>query len=112
LLKYIGNHAATVNPCHANCEYSKRKAFHSPWLQIQYALLNSADEEFDELCFEFGIELDEVTSEKTMVSKERGELSATELSEEVIYKIEIPANRCIFLMQDMICSAWKAWLKP
>ena len=31
------------------------------------------DEEFEELCFEFGIELDEVTTEKSLVARERGE---------------------------------------
>ena len=36
----------------------------------------AAEEEFDELCFEFGIELDEVTSEKQMLRKELGETEA------------------------------------
>lgn len=49
------------------------------------------DEQFDELCFEFGIELDEITSEKTMALKERG-VTGKE-SDDVIYKIDIPANR-------------------
>jgi len=56
------------------------------------------DEEFDQLCFDYGLELDEVTSEKTMVSKEKGEGSAVEASEEVIYKIDVPANR-----YDLLC---------
>uniref|UniRef100_A0A8C0DDQ1 Phenylalanine--tRNA ligase beta subunit B1 domain-containing protein n=1 Tax=Balaenoptera musculus TaxID=9771 RepID=A0A8C0DDQ1_BALMU len=30
------------------------------------------DGEFDELCFEFGLELDEITSEKEILSKEQG----------------------------------------
>ena len=33
------------------------------------------------------------TSEKTMISKEKGEGKASEASEEVIYKIDVPANR-------------------
>lgn len=50
-----------------------------------------SDEEFDELCFQFGIELDEITSEKKIAIKER---SATgQESDEVIYKIDLPANR-------------------
>lgn len=44
------------------------------------------DEEFEELCFDFGLELDEVVTE--------GE----EGNESVIYKIEIPANR-----YDLLC---------
>ena len=38
--------------------------------------------EFDELCFEFGLELDEVVTEVNDAGKE-----------EVVYKIEIGANR-------------------
>jgi len=30
------------------------------------------EEEFNDLCFDFGLELDEVTSEKEMISKEQG----------------------------------------
>uniref|UniRef100_T2M4A1 Phenylalanine--tRNA ligase beta subunit n=1 Tax=Hydra vulgaris TaxID=6087 RepID=T2M4A1_HYDVU len=56
------------------------------------------EEEFDELCFEYGLELDGVTSEKMMVSKEKGEAKAGEASEEIIYKIDVPANR-----YDLLC---------
>ena len=51
-----------------------------------------ADEEFDELCFEFGIELDDVVVEK--VEKE----NKNDPDEETIYKIDIPANR-----YDLLC---------
>lgn len=56
------------------------------------------DEEFDELCFDYGLELDEVTSEKQMISKEQGEEKATDASDEIIYKIDVPANR-----YDLLC---------
>lgn len=56
------------------------------------------EKEFDELCFEFGIELDEVTSEKQMKSKEQGIEHKIDENEEVIYRIEIPANR-----YDLLC---------
>jgi len=45
------------------------------------------EEEFDELCFEFGLELDEVVNETNDEGKE-----------EVVYKIEIGANR-----YDLLC---------
>ena len=51
------------------------------------------EEEFDNLCFDFGIELDEVTSEREQISKEQGDAKAKEASDAVIYKIEVPANR-------------------
>ncbi|CAG2102728.1 unnamed protein product [Medioppia subpectinata] len=56
------------------------------------------EEEFDNLCFEFGIELDEVTSEKQIKSKEQGMDRSKGASEDVLYRIEIPANR-----YDLLC---------
>ena len=46
--------------------------------------------EFDELCFEFGLELDEVVTEVNDQGKE-----------EIVYKIEIGANR---LIKNRICK--------
>lgn len=60
------------------------------------------DEAFDELCFEFGIELDEITSAREEAAKAAaGKLSKKQLSEysaAVIYKIDMPANR-----YDLLC---------
>jgi len=55
-------------------------------------------ESFADLCFDFGLELDEVTSEKEMAVKERGEDAAKDLSNRTIYKVDIPANR-----YDLLC---------
>ncbi|KAJ7324875.1 hypothetical protein JRQ81_017895 [Phrynocephalus forsythii] len=60
--------------------------------------LTLADEEFDELCFEFGLELDEITSEKDIISKEKGDGKAEGASEVILYKIDVPANR-----YDLLC---------
>lgn len=64
---------------------------------------NYTDEEFDELCFEFGIELDEITSEKKMAMKEKG--ATGQESDDVIYKIDIPANRYDLLSLEGIVLA-------
>lgn len=57
------------------------------------------DDEFQKLCFEFGLELDEVTTEKQMITKEQGEVEAAkDASEDVIYRLDIPANR-----YDLLC---------
>ncbi|KAI5074707.1 hypothetical protein GOP47_0010668 [Adiantum capillus-veneris] len=56
------------------------------------------DEEFDELCFEYGIELDDVTTEKAILRKEKHISEEAQEDEEIIYKIEIPANR-----YDLLC---------
>lgn len=57
-----------------------------------------SEEEFDELCFEFGLELDEVTSEKEELTKEQGADRAQDASDKIIYKIDVPANR-----YDLLC---------
>uniref|UniRef100_A0A672I0U7 Phenylalanine--tRNA ligase beta subunit n=1 Tax=Salarias fasciatus TaxID=181472 RepID=A0A672I0U7_SALFA len=57
-----------------------------------------ADEEFDELCFEFGLELDEITSEKEIISREQGDNKAVGASDIILYKIDVPANR-----YDLLC---------
>jgi len=56
------------------------------------------DEEFADLCFDFGLELDEITTEKQIISKEKGDDKSKGASEEVIYKIDVPANR-----YDLLC---------
>ncbi|KAG7479643.1 phenylalanine-tRNA ligase beta subunit [Solea senegalensis] len=56
------------------------------------------DEEFDELCFEFGLELDEITSEKDIISREQGDTKASGASDIILYKIDVPANR-----YDLLC---------
>ncbi|KAM3967055.1 phenylalanine--tRNA ligase beta subunit [Aphomia sociella] len=59
---------------------------------------NYTDDEFQNLCFEFGLELDEVTTEKQMMMKEQGEQAGAGVSEEILYRIDIPANR-----YDLLC---------
>lgn len=57
------------------------------------------DDEFADLCFDYGLELDEITSEKDQLIKEQGEsANVANLSDDVIYKVEIPANR-----YDLLC---------
>ena len=71
------------------------------------------DEGFDELCFQFGIELDEVTSEAVMQRKEKGDREASvaeSKAEEIIYKIDDPANRYDFLCVEGVACAIKAFI--
>uniref|UniRef100_H2YUN5 Phenylalanine--tRNA ligase beta subunit n=1 Tax=Ciona savignyi TaxID=51511 RepID=H2YUN5_CIOSA len=69
------------------------------------------EEGFDELCFEYGIELDEVTSEKEQIKKEQGEQKATGASDAIIYKIDIPANRYDLLCIEGLVQALKVFLQ-
>ncbi|XP_057337957.1 phenylalanine--tRNA ligase beta subunit [Microplitis mediator] len=57
-----------------------------------------SDDEFQNLCFAFGLELDEVTTEQQMIAKEQGTEYTKNASEEIIYKIDVPANR-----YDLLC---------
>uniref|UniRef100_A0A0A9Y0Q5 Phenylalanine--tRNA ligase beta subunit n=1 Tax=Lygus hesperus TaxID=30085 RepID=A0A0A9Y0Q5_LYGHE len=56
------------------------------------------DEEFGFLCFDYGLELDDVTSERQMLQKEQGAVIGKDVSDEIIYRIDIPANR-----YDLLC---------
>mmetsp|Transcript_53436 Transcript_53436/g.84794 ORF Transcript_53436/g.84794 Transcript_53436/m.84794 type:complete len:634 (+) Transcript_53436:71-1972(+) len=67
------------------------------------------EETFAELCFDFGLELDEVTSEKEMASKERGADAAKDLSERVIFKVDVPANRYDLLCLEGLVRALKVF---
>lgn len=72
------------------------------------------DHEFDELCFEFGVELDDVTSEredaiKSSASKLSKEVVAS-LSDKVVYKIDVPANRYDLLCVEGLSRAIKIFL--
>jgi phenylalanyl-tRNA synthetase beta chain len=73
------------------------------------------DDAFDELCFEFGIELDEITSEREEAIKSAGstKLSKQQLeqhSEAIIYKIDMPANRYDLLCVEGLSRALKIFL--
>ena len=73
-----------------------------------------SDDEFDELCFEFGIELDEITSAREEASKAAaGKLSKKQLNEysaAVIYKIDMPANRYDLLCVEGLSRALRIFL--
>ncbi|TDG48749.1 hypothetical protein AWZ03_004861 [Drosophila navojoa] len=68
------------------------------------------DDEFQELCFAFGLELDEVTTEKQMLTKEQGDVAAAaDASEEIIYRIDIPANRYDLLCLEGLVTALRVF---
>lgn len=66
--------------------------------------------EFRELCFEFGIELEEDTSAKEMMSREQGSDKAEGLSDRPLLKIDIPANRYDLLCIEGISRALNIFL--
>ena len=68
------------------------------------------DEEFDQLCFEFGIELDEITSDKIIAVRERGDAAGVGVSDDVLYKIDVPANRYDLLCVEGIARALRVFI--
>jgi len=67
------------------------------------------DDEFQDVCFEFGIELDEVVEEPVKVTKTRG-TAAAEPEMEIIYRIEVPANRYDILCLEGMARALNVFL--
>ncbi|KPI89152.1 putative phenylalanyl-tRNA synthetase [Leptomonas seymouri] len=77
------------------------------------------DKEFDELCFEFGLELDDITSEKEMYLREQGKSAnanvapaeaPAHLSDETLYKIDTPANRYDLLTAEGMACALRVFM--
>uniref|UniRef100_F1KZG8 Phenylalanine--tRNA ligase beta subunit n=1 Tax=Ascaris suum TaxID=6253 RepID=F1KZG8_ASCSU len=87
-----------------------------PTIGIRKAIIDKhfgkiySEKEFEELCFDYGLELDEVTSERIAVEKERGEKVAEDLCEEEVYKIELPANRYDLLAIEGLSRAMRIFL--
>ena len=72
------------------------------------------DDEFDHLCFEFGVELDEITSDREeAVKSSASKLNDGQLaqySDKVIYKIDVPANRYDLLCVEGLCRGLRIFL--
>mmetsp|Transcript_13774 Transcript_13774/g.19696 ORF Transcript_13774/g.19696 Transcript_13774/m.19696 type:complete len:654 (-) Transcript_13774:309-2270(-) len=72
------------------------------------------DKEFDELCFEFGVELDEITSEREealkSVTNKLSKQQIEALSDKIVYKIDVPANRYDLLCIEGLSRALKIFL--
>ncbi|VDL36411.1 unnamed protein product [Hymenolepis diminuta] len=58
-----------------------------------------SESEFEDLCFAYGLELDEITSEQELAAREHGSTVVPNKSSERIYKVEVPANR-----YDLLCA--------
>lgn len=76
--------------------------------------------EFENLCFEFGVELDDITSERQMAMKERasgnkqdGQVvsqAVESLSDRTILKIDVSANRYDLLCEEGLARALRIFL--
>jgi phenylalanyl-tRNA synthetase beta chain len=72
---------------------------------------NYSDEDVELLCFNFGIEVDEITSDRKEAEKERGfSEELYKFSDEVTYKIAVPANRNDLLCLEGLARALRVFL--
>jgi len=71
---------------------------------------NMTIDEFDELCFDFGVELDEVTSEKEIAMKSTGGHAGQHASERLLLKIDVSANRYDLLCEEGLARALRVFL--
>lgn len=90
---------------------------------VLFALMGRSytKEEFEDLCFSFGIELDDVTSERLMFQREHADglrdpsqsaaLSERlqQLSDKQVFKIDTPANRYDLLSAESLTTALKVF---
>jgi len=68
---------------------------------------DASEKAFWDLCFEFGLELDDVTSDYEIACRERGKAAAEGLSKRIIFKVDVPANRYDLLCIEGLARALK-----
>jgi len=68
------------------------------------------EDEFEDLCFEFGVELEHGTAEEMQMNRVDGDGTAIDLSKEYVYKIEVAANRYDLLCIEGIAKALRVYL--
>ena len=69
-----------------------------------------ADDEFEDLCFQYGVEIEFGTAEKMQMNRVSDSGAAIDISQEDVYKIEVAANRYDLLCLEGIAAAFKTYL--
>ncbi|MFM7855403.1 MAG: hypothetical protein ACKO96_26630, partial [Flammeovirgaceae bacterium] len=57
-----------------------------------------ADEQFEDLCFEFGLEIEIGKGDEMNMTRVDDNGNSIDISKETVYKLEVPANR-----YDLLC---------
>ena len=73
-------------------------------------LIVTADDEFEDLCFEFGVELEYGDAVEMQMNRVDGDGNTVDISKEIVYKIEVPANRYDLLSLEGIAMAFRCYL--
>mmetsp|Transcript_206 Transcript_206/g.214 ORF Transcript_206/g.214 Transcript_206/m.214 type:complete len:115 (-) Transcript_206:1589-1933(-) len=68
------------------------------------------EDEFEDLCFDFGVELEHGTAEEMQMNRVDGDGNTLDISKEYVYKIEVAANRYDLLCVEGIARAFRTYL--
>lgn len=68
------------------------------------------DAEFEDLCFQYGVELEIGTAAEMQMTRNDDQGTSIDISKEIVYKIEVAANRYDLLCVEGIAAAFKAYL--
>ena len=69
-----------------------------------------SDEDFEDLCFQYGVELEIGDAEEMQMTRNDDNGNAIDISKEIVYKIEVAANRYDLLCLEGIAEAFRAYL--
>ena len=84
---------------------------HYLWMfNLTISLFAIADDDFEDLCFEFGVELEHGTAEEMQMNRVDGDGNTVDISDQYVYKIEVAANRYDLLCVEGIASAFRIYL--
>ena len=95
LFKYVGK------------TFSKSPRF---YLSIKLSFYPIADEEFEDLCFEFGLEMEMGDGVEMNMARIDGAGNNVDMSKTTVYKVEVPANRYDLLCLEGIAVALRCYL--
>ena len=85
-------------------------SFYAELLMLIVPVFCIADDDFEDLCFQFGVELEHGSAEEMQMNRVDGDGNAVDLSNEYVYKIEVAANRYDLLCVEGIASAFRVYL--
>ena len=69
-----------------------------------------ADEEFEDLCFEFGLEVEFTNGEDANMTRVDDEGNAIDISKESVYTLEVAANRYDLLCVEGAANSIRSYL--
>lgn len=70
----------------------------------------TADEEFEDLCFEYGLEMEMGNGVEMNMNRLDAAGNAINMEKTTVYKIEVPANRYDLLCLEGIATALRSYL--